>query len=236
MFANNPAIQIHGPGYSKILVGNDEIDHWPEFLDIMVSSILDNGGRSCINASAIVVPKYGDEIAEELARRLGPILPAKPEDGSARLSAFASSKMADYIDSAIQEGLQTPGAVDVTAKYRSGPRRVKFDGGVYLCPTVVKCESFDHPLANREFLFPYASVVELPQVEMLRRIGPSLAVTAITHDRKFVEELLESSGIERLNLGRVPTMKVSWDQPHEGNMFEFLYRRRAVEKSEGFSV
>jgi hypothetical protein len=22
---------------------------------------------------------------------------------------------------------------------------------------------------------------------------------------------------------------VSWDQPHEGNMFEFLYKRRAIE-------
>ncbi len=28
--------------------------------------------------------------------------------------------------------------------------------------------------------------------------------------------------IERLNLGPVSTMKVSWDQPHEGNLFEFL--------------
>ena len=35
--------------------------------------------------------------------------------------------------------------------------------------------------------------------------------------------------IERLNLGPVSTMKISWDQPHEGNMFEFLYRRRALE-------
>jgi hypothetical protein len=25
-------------------------------------------------------------------------------------------------------------------------------------------------------------------------------------------------------------MKVSWDQPHEGNLFEFLYRRRSFER------
>jgi hypothetical protein len=24
-------------------------------------------------------------------------------------------------------------------------------------------------------------------------------------------------------------MQISWDQPHEGNLFEFLYRRRALE-------
>jgi hypothetical protein len=34
-----------------------------------------------------------------------------------------------------------------------------------------------------------------------------------------------------LNLGPIPTMRISWDQPHEGNMFEFLYRRRALELS-----
>ena len=30
-YAGNPAIQIHGPGYSKILIGEDEIERWPEF-------------------------------------------------------------------------------------------------------------------------------------------------------------------------------------------------------------
>ena len=26
-------------------------------------------------------------------------------------------------------------------------------------------------------------------------------------------------------------MKISWDQPHEGNMFEFLYKRRSIDRS-----
>jgi hypothetical protein len=87
-------------------------------------------------------------------------------------------------------------------------------------------------LANREFLFPYASVVQVPQAEMLKQIGPSLAVTAITRDPAFIAQLLESPMIDRLNLGPIPTMRVSWDQPHEGNMFEFLYRRRSLERAE----
>ena len=40
---------------------------------------------------------------------------------------------------------------------------------------------------------------------------------------------LDSPLIERLNLGPISTMKISWDQPHEGNMFEFLYKRRSIE-------
>jgi hypothetical protein len=97
----------------------------------------------------------------------------------------------------------------------------------------VRCDSFAHPLANREFLCPFASVVQVPQSEMLKQIGPSLVVTAITKDAAFQDELLESPLIERLNLGPISTMKISWDQPHEGNMFEFLYQRRSIERAAG---
>jgi acyl-CoA reductase-like NAD-dependent aldehyde dehydrogenase len=231
-YAHNPAIQIHGPGYSKILIGDDQIERWPEFIDLMASAISDNGGRSCINASAIVVPKYAPEIADALARKLGPIAPLPAADENARLAGFANVKMAQFIDSAIEEGLKTPGASDVTASYRNGPRLAQFDGATYLRPSIVLCDSFDHPLANREFLCPYASVVTLRQAAMLDRIGPSLAVTAITRDPAFIEALVESPHIDRLNIGPISTMTVSWDQPHEGNMFEFLYKRRAIEMAQ----
>jgi hypothetical protein len=230
-YRDNPKFSVHGPGFSKILIGSDKIENWPEYIDLMVSSIAENGGRSCVNASAVVVPKYAKEIAEALSEKLGPVLPLGPADEGARLSGFANPKMADYIDSAIDEGLKTPGARDVTAGYREGGRKVLFEGGTYLRPTIVQCDSFDHPLANREFLCPYASVVEVPQDQILGKIGPSLVVTAITDDPEFTSQLLDSPLIERLNLGPITTMKISWDQPHEGNMFEFLYRRRSIERA-----
>jgi acyl-CoA reductase-like NAD-dependent aldehyde dehydrogenase len=229
-YRDNPKFSVHGPGFSKILIGDDEIERWPEFIDLMVASIADNGGRSCINASAVVVPKHAAEIAEALAQTLGPIVPLSPTDENARLSGFANPKMAEFIDRAIEDGLQTPGATDVTAKFRNGPRKVESKGGVYLRPTIVLCDSFAHPLANREYLCPYASVVQVPQAEMLAQIGPSLVVTAITKDAVFTEQLLASPLIERLNLGAISTMKISWDQPHESNMFEFLYKRRSLER------
>ncbi len=230
-YRNNPKFSVHGPGFSKVLIGEDQIEQWPEYIDIIAQSIADNGGRSCVNASAVVVPRYGAEIADALARKLGPVVPEAPESEDARLSGFANPKMADFIDGAIEDALGTPGATDVTAKYRGGPRRVEFEGGVYLRPTIVHCESFAHPLSNREFLCPYASVVEVPQDQMLAQVGPSLVVTAITKDPAFSAQLLDSPLIERLNLGPVSTMKISWDQPHEGNMFEFLYKRRSIERA-----
>lgn len=230
-YRDNPKFSVHGPGFSKVLIGDDCVDQWPEYIDLIASSIAENGGRSCVNASAVVVSRHGRAIAEALAQKLGPVQPLRADDEGAKLSGFANPKMAEYIDSAIEEGLKTPGAEDVTALHRGGARKVLFEGGTFLRPTIVFCDSFKHPLANREFLCPYASVVEVPQAEMLGQIGASLVVTAITKDPAFTAELLDSPLIERLNLGPISTMKISWDQPHEGNMFEFLYKRRSIERA-----
>jgi acyl-CoA reductase-like NAD-dependent aldehyde dehydrogenase len=230
-YASNPGIQVHGPGWSKFLIGDDQIENWPDFIEVMVASISDNGGRSCINASAVIVPKYAAEIADALAQRLGSLVPTAPDDPDARLSGFANPKMADYIDSQLEDGLNVPGAEDVTAKYRTGPRKITGDLGVFLKPTIIRCDSFQHPLSNREFLCPYASVVQVPQSEMVRSIGYTLACSAITKDPAFIAELEASTEIDRLNIGPVSTMKISWDQPHEGNMFEFLWQRRSIERA-----
>ena len=230
-YANNPAIQLHGPGWSKFLIGDDCIENWPDYIDVIAGAISDNGGRSCINASAVVVPKYAAEIAEALAKKIGPFAPTRSDDPNARLSGFANIKMADFIDAQIEDGLKVPGAVDVTAKYRNGPRKATFEGGTYMRPTIVLCDSFAHPLANKEFLCPYASVVTCPQSEMLHKIGYTLAASVITKDTKFIEAVTDFAEIDRLNIGPVSTMKISWDQPHEGNMFEFLWKRRSIERA-----
>ena len=228
LYAGDPGVQVHGPGFSKILIGEDEIENWPDFIEVMASSISDNGGRSCVNASAVIVPKYAREIAEALGKRLGSLNPLPVDDPNAVLSGFANPKMGEWIDGAIDADLLEKGAHDTTAPHREGSRLVQAEGGTYLRPTIVYCESMNHPLSNREFLCPYASVVEVPQSEMLSAIGPTLVVSAITKDKQFTQQLLSASNIERLNLGPISTMKISWDQPHEGNMFEFLYKRRSI--------
>jgi hypothetical protein len=34
-----------------------------------------------------------------------------------------------------------------------------------------------------------------------------------------------------LNLGPVPTIRLNWLQPHEGNIVDFLYRPRALQSA-----
>ncbi len=228
-YASNPGISVHGPGYSKVILGEDLVDQWRDYVDVLVESIAANGGRSCINASAILVPRHGKEIAEEVGRRLAAMQALAADDPNAKLSAFANVKMAEFIDAAVDKDLAVPGARDITAEHRGGPRKVVVDGCTFLLPTLVWCDSTAHPLYNREFLFPYATVTQVPQEELLGKIGPTLVLTAITKDEKFIGQLMDCPLIQRLNVGAMPTSRVKWDQPHEGNLFEFLYRRRAIQ-------
>lgn len=232
-YEHDPRVEVHGTGYSKILIGEDEIDNWRDYVDTIVESISANSGRSCINTSTVVVPRYADEISRAVAERLTEIQPLAADDPEARLSGFANPKFAEWIDEAVASGLKSGGARDVTAEVRGdldgNGRFQQRDGMNYLLPTVVRVDSFEQDLAIREFLFPFASFVECPQSEMLDKIGPSLAVTAITRDIEWINQLFDCQTIDRLNIGNVPTNRIQWDQPHEGNLFEFLYARRSFQ-------
>src|SRR5690606_2417183 len=182
-----------------------------------------------INCSSIYAPRHGAEIADALAKRLGPIEPKPMDDPTASLSAFTTPGVAEAFNNMIEEALAKAGATEVTSKYRNGSRLVQKGTHDFLRPTVIHCTSPDHPLANAEFMFPFVSVVDCPQEQMLSKMGSTLVCTAITNDAAWQSQLLDATHIDRLNLGPVRTVSLNWLQPHEGNIVEFLYRARAVQ-------
>ncbi len=231
VWKNDPRIEIHGPGYSKIVIGEDCIEDWEQYVDIMVASIAENGGRSCVNASGIWVTSHAEEIGAALAERLARIVPREADDEAAQLAPFADPNVAARISQMIDQGLAEAGARDITAGQRDGARLAHSNGCSYLLPTLVLCESPDHPLANKEFLFPFAAIVKVRPEQIPEALGPSLVVTAVTRDDRLIRKLVASPDVDRLNIGPVPTNQVSWDQPHEGNLFEHLYARRAFQRA-----
>ena len=228
-YRGNPAVQVHGPGFSKILLGDDKVDEWEQYLDLMVDSVLVNSGRSCINCSGIWAPRHTREIADALAARLGPIEPLPPEDPEAALAAFTVPGQAEAISKDIDAALQEPGVEEVTAKYREGDRLVSRARCDYLRPTVVHCESPEAAMAKKEYMYPFVTVVQCPQDRMVAAIGPTLVATGITEDESFRHALLDATNIDRLNLGPIPTIRLNWLQPHEGNIVDFLFRPRAFQ-------
>ena len=87
-YAGNPSVQVHGPGFSKILVGDDVVDDWEQHLDLMVDSVLINSGRGCINCSGIWASRHTREIATARGRAAGSGAPAAaggPGGGAGRV-------------------------------------------------------------------------------------------------------------------------------------------------------
>lgn len=226
VWANDSRVEVHGPGYSKIVFGEDEADNWGKYLDIIAASIVENGGRSCVNASGVWTPRHGAKIAEALAAKLASIRPLPADDDNAQISPFADGNVGRRISAMVDGDME--GALDVSAQFRGAERIAELDGCTYLLPTIVSCGP-DHPMANREFLFPFASVVEAPEADMPEVLGPTLVVTAITNNPEFRQRLLTSPHVGRLNFGGIQTNVISWDQPHEGNLFDHLYARRAFQ-------
>jgi acyl-CoA reductase-like NAD-dependent aldehyde dehydrogenase len=226
-YKGNPRVQAHGPGFSKIILGEDEVDNWPKYIDVMADSIFVNSGRGCINCSGIWVPRHARAIAEALAERIGPVQPLPPEDPKSALAAFTVAGQADAVSADIDKDLQDQGTHDMTAKF--GPRLVKKERCAYLRPTVILCDSTEPAIVRKEYMFPFATVVECPQDKMIEKIGPTLVCSAITRDAKFQRALIDATHIDRLNIGAIPTIQLNWLQPHEGNIVDFLFRARAFQ-------
>jgi len=225
-------VEVHGPGYSKVVIGPDVADDWEQYIDVIAESMSNNGGRSCVNASGVWVTKHADEIAEALAKKLAAVSPRAADDPEALLAPFADPETARRISATIDGDMTGEGgtARDVSASVRGSDRVASAHGGTYLLPTVVRCDA-THPLANREFLFPFASVVEVPAADLPTCLGPSLVVTCISNDPAFCARFVASPDVDRLNLGPLSTTQIGWDQPHEGNLFEHLYSRRAIQRT-----
>jgi acyl-CoA reductase-like NAD-dependent aldehyde dehydrogenase len=230
-YKGNPRVQAHGPGFSKILIGDDKVDQWEKYLDIMVDSVLINSGRGCINCSGIWASRHTKKIAEAIAERMGPIQPLPPEDPKSALAAFTVPGQADAINKQIDDDCKESGVTDMTAKF--APRLVKKERCDYLRPTVVHCESPDNAIAKKEYMFPFTTVVECPQDKMIASIGPTLVCSVISEDPKFQRALTDCVHIDRLNIGPLKTIQLNWLQPHEGSIVDFLYRARAFQFDKG---
>ena len=171
-YHGNPSVQAHGPGFSKILLGDDEVDRLGE--------VSRPDGRQHL-------PQQRPRL-HQLLRRLGLAAHARKSPRRSP-SGWARSKRcrrtiprpawrrspcpagAGRLEADRTGPARTPASPHMTAKY--GPRLVEKE----------RCElpaADDHPLRRRrkrrsrkkEYMFPFATVVECPQAEMLEQDRP----------------------------------------------------------------
>ena len=156
----DPRIELHGPGYSKVLIGDDQLGgDWETHLDLIAGSIADNGGRSCVNASGVwVAASHAERVAEALAAKLATIVPRAADDEQAALAPFADPRVAERISQQIDAGLADAGGTRRHARPSTRRRGSRPSTAAPICSRPSCCATApDHPLANREFLFPFAA-------------------------------------------------------------------------------
>lgn len=229
-YKGNPRVQAHGPGFSKILLADDEVDNWEKYIDLMAESIYINSGRGCINCSGVWASRHTKEIAQALAEKIGPIEVKPPTDPACGLAAFTIPGQGKSVWNMIEADLKESGVTDMTSKY--GDRLVEMERCSYLRPVIVHCSSPENAIAKKEYMFPFSTVVECPQDKMLDKIGYTLVGTVITKNEKLIKQCTTATHIDRLNIGPIPTTRLNWLQPHEGSIIDFLFRGRAYQKAE----
>ncbi len=226
-YQGNPKVQAHGPGFSKILLADDVVDDWEKYIDLMAESIYINSGRGCINCSGVWASRHTKEIAQALAERTGPAEALGPTDPNAGLAAFTVPGMGKAVWGMIEADLKEDGVTDLTSQF--GDRLVEKERCSYLRPMIVHCSSPENEIAKKEYMFPFSTVVECPEDQMLKKIGPTLVGTIITEKEDLIRAATNATHIDRLNIGAIPTTKLNWLQPHEGSIIDFLYRSRAYQ-------
>jgi acyl-CoA reductase-like NAD-dependent aldehyde dehydrogenase len=210
-----------GPGRSKILLlaGADGRDH----LDMIVDSISNEGGRACVNATAVFVEGDPAPIAEAIAERLAAIPSLPPEDGNAVLPVVPladARKLEQYLfakAAGTTPWLGGDGIVDELG-----------DGSAALRPAVHQLDRSDAPQAGIELPFPCVWVAPWARETGIEPLKDTLVLTAVTHDENLLDELLDEPTISNVYVGDHPTYWMAPGVPHDGYLADFLMRTKAV--------
>jgi acyl-CoA reductase-like NAD-dependent aldehyde dehydrogenase len=220
-YAGYSTMLPQGPGRSKILL-TAEVD-WREHLDVIVASISHEGGRACVNTTAVFVQGDTAPLARAIAERLAAIPSLPPEDEHAVLPVLPladAQKLEQYLlakAAGTVPWLGGDGVVDDLG-----------DGSAVVRPAVHELDRPGAEQAGVELSFPCVWVAPWTPGAGLEPLKETLVLTAITHDTHLVDDLLGEPTIANVYVGDHPTYWMEPGIPHDGYLAEFLMRTKAV--------
>jgi acyl-CoA reductase-like NAD-dependent aldehyde dehydrogenase len=220
-YAGLASMLPQGPGRSKILLTAD-VD-WREHLDVIVSSISAQGGRACINATAVFVEGDPAPLAQAIAERLSGLPSLPPEDEHAVLPVLPvaeAQRLERYL----------LGKADGTRAWLGGDGIVDElgDGSAVVRPAVHQLERPDAPEARIELAFPCVWIAPWSRQAGIEPLKETLVLTAITDDTRLVDALVGEPTIRNVYVGDHPTWWLEPGIPHDGYLADFLMEAKAV--------
>jgi acyl-CoA reductase-like NAD-dependent aldehyde dehydrogenase len=212
-----------GPGRSKILLTADVYADWGDHLDVIVDSISHEGGRACVNTTAVFVEGDPAPVAQAIAERLAAIPSLPPEDEHAVLPVLP---VADARQ--LERHLLARAAGAVPWLGGDGVVDELGDGSAVLRPAVHQLHRPDAEQAGVELSFPCVWVAPWTPEAGLGPLKETLVLTAMTHDTALVDALVAEPTISNVYVGDHPTYWIEPGIPHDGYLAEFLMRTKAV--------
>ena len=128
----------------------------------------------------------------------------------------------------VQQDLAESGVEDFTAEY--GEKLIEREHCAYLRPMVVHADSPDRQVAVQGIHVPLRQRGAVPAGRDVAADRPhAWWARLLTQDQSLIEAAGICVEIDRLNVGPIPTNRLNWLQPHEGNIIDFLFRSRAYQ-------
>jgi acyl-CoA reductase-like NAD-dependent aldehyde dehydrogenase len=220
-YAGYSTMLPQGPGRSKILLTAD-VD-WHDHLEVIVASISHEGGRGCVNTTAVFVDGDPTPVAQAIAERLAAIPTLPPEDEGAVLPVLPAAEARK-----IERYLLAKAAGAVPWLGGDGVVDELGDGSAVLRPAVHQLDRPDAEQARIELSFPCVWVAPWTSEAGLEPLKDTLVLTAITRDTRLVDALVAEPTISNVYVGDHPTYWIEPGIPHDGYLAEFLMRTKAV--------
>ncbi|QFR02234.1 aldehyde dehydrogenase family protein [Streptomyces phaeolivaceus] len=230
----HPNVLTQGPGRSKILLADMGIGEglvgaggMASALDTVVSSIQDEAGVACVNATAVLVAGDPAPVAEAIAERLAHLPSLPPEDDKAVLPVCLTADARS-----LEKYLL--GQADGARLHLGGEGIVDElgDGSAVLRPAVIQLDRPDASRLGVELPFPCVWVAPWTPEDGIGPLRNTLVLTVIGRDEQrvgqLVERLVDEPSISNVHVGDHPTHWMAPGVPHDGHLAEFLMRSKAV--------
>lgn len=215
-------IILRGSGNSKVFVDFETENSLDKSVDIVYNSVLHDGGRRCTNASSVIINGNAEEFAYKLAERMSCTL-EDPHRITAKVGCFKRKVEAEKIEQFISDNMGD--AEDISYKVNRVSRLQLKDNITFLNPTVMLCKKTS-PLFGIELPFPFVTVAEVDK-DINGLLSNSLAVSLVTKNNDIVNECLKNPTIGKVIIN-APTFSENLGDPHDGYLFQHLYRIKSV--------
>jgi acyl-CoA reductase-like NAD-dependent aldehyde dehydrogenase len=220
-YAAQSTMLPQGPGRSKILLTADV--PWRDHLDVIVDSISREGGRACVNATAVLVEGDATPVAQAIAERLAALPSLPPQDEHAVLPVLPvaeAQKLERYLLATAAGTVPWLGGDGVVDELG--------DGSAVLRPAVHQLDRPDAEQAGVELSFPCVWVAPWTREAGLEPLKDTLVLTAITQDTRLVDAFVAEPTISNVYVGDHPTYWIEPGVPHDGYLADFLMRSKGV--------